>query len=246
MIPRDRRPKKKEELKMSPDAARMMLIVGFLKSFKPGLTTNATLVSALKVLLDISGLNRAYAFLNVPTEEGMSLQELARVDSEEGTEEYTISRSMLMKGMNSGGEPLIQDSEDVDDSTISIHDFKICTVVVLPILNFETQEVEGVLYADKRFASKKLPAHVGYSLRLLSEAVSRALYVHSKEKNYSQAINSYNDFLANAADELEVISENLKKIAAAVGSNPLSELRGYIDGQSTKLHEISQCISQAD
>ena len=118
--------------------------------------------------------------------------------------------------------------------------------MVVPILNFETQEVEGVLYADKRFASKKLPAHVSYSLRLLSEAVSRALYVHSKEKNYSQAINSYNDFLSNAADELEVISENLKKIAAAVGTNPLSELRGYIDGQSTKLHEISQCISQAD
>ena len=110
MIPRDRRQKKKEELKMSPDAARMMLIVGFLKSFKPGLTTNATLVSALTVLLDISGLNRAYAFLNVPTEEGMSLQELARVDSEEGAEDYTISRSMLMQGMSSDGEPLIQDS----------------------------------------------------------------------------------------------------------------------------------------
>ena len=245
MIPRDRRAKK-EELKMSPDAARMMLIVGFLKSFKPGLTTHATLVSALKVLIDISGLNRAYAFMNTPSEEGVNLQEVARVDGEEGVEEYTISRSMLMKGMSSDGEPIIQDSEDVNDATISIHDFKICTVIVVPIMNFETQEVDGVLYADKRFASKKLPAHVDYSLRLLSEAVSRALHVHSKEKIYSQSINSYNEFLGNAADELEVISENLKKIAAAVGTNPLSELRGYIDGQSSKLNEISECISQGE
>jgi len=240
----------------NPVAGRLMLTLGYLQELHASMDVKDLLSNSVDAVLKLTGLDRGYAFIVEYVEDQMSLKEvisrkLGGLDFFE--KDYTISRSMLTKVMQSNGAVIIEDADTDSLSTNSMRDFKIKSVVCLPLvrLNPETQQHDllGVIYADKMMATTKLPKHINATLQTLSQLIVANLDRCQKFKEAKDMCNQYDDYLKNLASEISTIGENLGVITENMEKSSNIEnfqaLNQYISGEHIKLTSIIRNVLAA-
>lgn len=241
---------------INPVASRLMLILGYLQELHASMDVKDLLSNSVDAVLKLTGLDRGYAFIVEYVDDQMSLKEvisrkLGGLDFFE--KDYTISRSMLTKVMQSNGAVIIEDADSDSLSTNSMRDFKIKSVVCLPLVrkNPQTQEVDllGVIYADKMMATTKLPKHIQSTLQTLSQLIVANLDRCQKFKEARDMCEQYDEYLRNLASEintvgenLNVIAENMEKVSSAENFQALHQ---YISGEHMKMTAIIRSVLAA-
>ncbi|WDE98639.1 hypothetical protein PQO03_12410 [Lentisphaera profundi] len=236
-----RRGAKEEDGKMSPDAARLMMAMGFLQMFNPKGGVDDVMEKALSVYMEMTGLERGFAFINAGENGEEDLRECARVQPKPGDASYNLSRSFIKLAIEKK-KIIIEDALDqAVEKSQTVVDFKICSAVVVPV--FIDDELKAVFYMDKQLASKKLPMHLSYSTRLLRDLIARAL---SREiAGVGKAnLDQYSDFLRQILNEMEIVVENLGVITDAFTDYELSDIKEGIDSQVAKLDEVLEALAQ--
>lgn len=237
----NRRGAREEEGRMSPDAARLMMAMGFLQMFNPKDGVDEVMGRALSVYMEMTGLERGFAFINAGENGEEDLRECARVQPKPGDSSYSLSRSFIKKAIESQ-KIIIEDALDQSvNKTQTVMDFNICSAVVVPV--FIEEELKAVFYMDKQLASKKLPTHLSYSTRLLRDLIARAL---QRELNGGGKVDldQYSDFLGQVLGEMEIVVENLGVIADGFTDYELSDIKEGIDSQVEKLDEVLHALAQ--
>lgn len=238
----------------NPVAARMMLMLGYLREIHAANDVKTLLSSAVDSVLKITGLDRGYAFLvNYDGEGKMSLKEVVsrKVGGEDFFEQsYSISKSMLQRVMESSGAVIIDDADSKDvQSTVSMRDFNIKTITCVPItyFNHETQEssLQAILYADKLLSSTKLPSHSRATLQMISQLVSSNLEHCKYLQNMRSACTQYQAYLKNVAEDLTAMEHNLGIISnnlADCAPEDVPTLQEYFDAERSKLVSLAENI----
>ena len=238
---------------MNPIAARMMLIMGYLQELHASLDLRELMSNSVDAILKLTGLDRGYAFVVDYNEAGeMNLNEFIsrKVGGQDFVEkDYTISKSMLTKVLQSNGAVIVDDADQGELSTHSMRDFKIKTLVCMPITKFdkETQKSKllAIIYCDKLLATTKLPGHTQSTLQLLSQLIAENFERCQVYAETTQTLSGVGDYIHHVTEELDVISDNFNVISAKLkedyseaGDKNMNIYLQHIEDQSTKLHEI--------
>ena len=206
---------------MSPMAGRLMLILGYMQEFQGALNLKELYKSAIDAVLSVTGMDRGYGFLIKYKEDKMSLKEIAtrKKGKDFFEEDYTISKSMLKKVIKANGAVIIDDADSAVESTMSMHNFKIKSVVCLPLMLYDKESkkdiLRGVIYADKMM-SGKLPEHARTTLQMLTELIAVNIDRCLKYQDMKETWESYNEFLKDVANELNLVRENLDVISKGI------------------------------
>ena len=129
-----RRGAQEEDVRMSPDAARLMMAMGFLQMYNPKSGIDEVIEKGLAVYMEMTGLERGFAFINAGEGGEQDLREVARVQPKAGDSSYNLSRSFIKKAIDNK-KVIIEDALDQSaDKTQTVVDFKICSAVVVPLL----------------------------------------------------------------------------------------------------------------
>ena len=133
---------------MSPMAGRLMLILGYMQEFQGALNLKDLYNSAIDAVLSITGMDRGYGFLIEYNQDQMSLKEVtSRKKGKDFFEkDYTISKSMLKKVIKANGAVLIDNADTSIESTMSMRDFKIKSLVCLPLMLYDKETKKENFY----------------------------------------------------------------------------------------------------
>ena len=242
----------KEDESMSPMAGRLMLILGYMKELQGALNLKELYNSAIDAVLSVTGMDRGYGFLIQYKQDQMSLKEItSRKKGQDFFEkDYTISKSMLRKVIKANGAVLIDDADTNVESTVSMRDFKIKSLVCLPLMLYDKESkkdvLRGIIYADKMM-SGRLPEHSRTTLQMLTELIAINIDRCLKYKEMQGTWESYNSFFIDVAQELKILSENLGIISSSVRSsddlNNKSEITQQAHAQKTRLIEIMNSLT---
>ena len=237
---------------MSPMAGRLMLILGYMKEFQGALNLQELYNSAIDAVLSVTGMDRGYGFLIEYNQDQMSLKEVtSRKKGKDFFEkDYTISKSMLRKVIKANGAVLIDNADTSVESTMSMRDFKIKSLVCLPLMLYDKESkkdvLRGIIYADKMMAGK-LADHARTTLQMLTELIAVNIDRCLKFQDMQSTWESYNDFFKDVANELNIIKDNLDVICKSVKStNNANEIPTYtqqLKDQQTRIFEIVQGLS---
>ena len=243
---------------VNPISARLMLSLGYLQELHTSLDIYDVMENTLDSVLKITGLDRAYGFLVEDSGDGeLDLKQVgARRAGGDNIHEdsYTISQSLLMEVIEGDGSIILEDADNGSSSSRqSVQDFKITTVVCIPLIYFnpETSErvFQGVVYADQLLAKNDLPAHCRSTLQLLSQMVSGEIHKALKYEEVKKEAASYQIYMEGIATELETISTNVLAIenkCIDLPHNDLSEryLR-LLESQAESLHKIAESLQKS-
>ena len=240
----------------NPIASRLMLILGYLQELHASMDVKDLLSNSVDAVLKLTGLDRGYAFIVEYVDDQMSLKEvisrkIGGLDFFE--KDYTISRSMLTKVMQSNGAVIIEDADTDSLSTNSMRDFKIKSVVCLPLVrkNPENQQMDllGVIYADKMMATTSLPKHIQSTLQTLSQLIVANLDRCQKFKEAKDMCEQYDEYLKNLSGEIHTIGENLGVISENMSQTSnvdnFQALHQYISGEHHKMTSIIRSVLAA-
>ena len=236
-----------QEDSMSPMAGRLMLILGYMKEFQGALNIKDLYNSAIDAVLSVTGMDRGYGFLIQYKQDQMSLKEItSRKKGKDFFEkDYTISKSMLRKVIKANGAVIIDDADTSVESTVSMRDFKIKSLVCLPLMLFDKESkkevLRGIIYADKMMTGK-MPEHSRTTLQMLTELIAINIDRCIKYKEMQGTWESYNSFFKDVANELTILSENVGVISNAVRNakdiDEKNDLTQHTNAQKTRLLEI--------
>ena len=244
MIPT--RQKDTGENSMSPMAGRLMLVLGYMKEFQGALDIKQLYSSAIDAVLSVTGMDRGYGFVVNYKQGQMSLKEVtSRKQGNDFFEnDYTISKTMLKRVIKANGAVIIDDADSSAESTASMRDFNIKSVICLPLIlhDKETKKdiLRGIIYADKMMTGK-LPDHIRTTLQMLTELIALNIDRCLKYQEMTSTLQTYKDFLKMNSQQLEDISDNLGVISEAVEkglNNDHEALLQHTLGQSKELQEI--------
>jgi transcriptional regulator with GAF, ATPase, and Fis domain len=205
---------------MSPMAGRLMLVLGYMKELQGALSLKDLYASAIDAVLSVTGMDRGYGFVIEYKKEQMSLKEITsrKKGNDFFEKDYTISKSMLKKVIKANGAVIIDDADTSTDSTVSMRDFKIKSVVCLPLILHDKENkkdvLRGIIYADKMMTGK-LPDHMRTTLQMLTELIAINIDRCLKYQEMQSTWATYNEFLTMISNELVNIHENLGVIAQA-------------------------------
>ena len=169
--------KQADDTGMSPMAGRLMLVLGYMKEFQGALELKELYSSAIDAVLSVTGMDRGYGFIIEYKQEQMSLKEITsrKKGNDFFEKDYTISKSMLKKVIKANGAVIIDDADTSTESTVSMRDFNIKSVVCLPLILHDKETKKDVLrviiYADKMMTGK-LPDHIRTTLQMLTELIA--------------------------------------------------------------------------
>ena len=237
-------------------AARLMLMLGYLQELHSSMDVKDLLSNSVDAVLKLTGLDRGYAFITQIDEDGdMSLKEIIsrKVGGLDFFEkDYTISRSMLEKVMSGDGSVIIEDADEAQ-STNSMRDFKIKSVVCIPLKSKdpETGEINllGIIYADKMMAKTNLPKQIRQSLQVLTQLIVANMNRCQKYREALDTCKQYNNYIKNLGDEVHTVSENLGVITDnmfnAKELPQFKQMSQYIDGEQDKLNSIIHSLIEA-
>lgn len=234
---------------MSPMAGRLMLILGYMKEFQGALNLNDLYNSAIDAVLSITGMDRGYGFLIEYNQDQMSLKEVtSRKKGKDFFEkDYTISKSMLRKVIKANGAVLIDNADTSLESTMSMRDFKIKSLVCLPLMLYDKETkkdvLRGIIYADKMMAGK-LAEHARTTLQMLTELIAVNIDRCLKFQEMQTTWDSYNDFFKDVANELNIIKDNLDVISKGVKKvNDEEEMASYTQHVKDQQKRINEIVS---
>ncbi|MCM8533357.1 MAG: GAF domain-containing protein [Lentisphaeraceae bacterium] len=244
------RPNPNDE-KMSPMAGRLMLVLGYMKEFQGALDIKDLYASAIDAVLSVTGMDRGYGFVIEYKQEQMSLKEITsrKKGSDFFEQDYTISKSMLKKVIKANGAVIIDDADSSTESTVSMRDFKIKSVVCLPLIlhDKDTQKdvLRGIIYADKMMTGK-LQDHIRTTLQMLTELIAINIDRCLKYQDMNSTVDTYNEFLKMTGERLSDVSDNLGVISEAVEKdNPDDHqtLLGHTVDQGNELGSIIENLT---
>ena len=230
---------------VNPIASRLMLMLGYLQELHSSMDVKDLLSSSVDAVLKLTNLDRGYAFITEVDDDGdLSLNKVIsrKVGGLDFFEkDYTISRSMLEKVTSGDGSVIIEDADETQ-STNSIRDFKIKSIVCLPLKskNPETGEINllGVIYADKMMAKTNLPKQIKTSLQVLTQLIVANIHRCQKYREALDTCKQYNSYIKNLGEEVYTVSENLGVITDNMfNTKELSQFKNlaqYIDGEQEK------------
>ena len=237
---------------MSPMAGRLMLILGYMKEFQGALNLKELYNSAIDAVLSVTGMDRGYGFLIEYNQDQMSLKEVtSRKKGKDFFEkDYTISKSMLRKVIKANGAVLIDNADTSVESTMSMRDFKIKSLVCLPLMLYDKESkkdvLRGIIYADKMMAGK-LADHARTTLQMLTELIAVNIDRCIKFQDMQSTWDSYNEFFKDVANELNIIKDNLDVICKSVkkteNENEISTYTQHLKDQQARILEIVQGLS---
>jgi len=237
---------------MSPMAGRLMLILGYMKEFQGALNLKELYNSAIDAVLSVTGMDRGYGFLIEYNQDQMSLKEVtSRKKGQDFFEkDYTISKSMLRKVIKANGAVLIDNADTSVESTMSMRDFKIKSLVCLPLMLYDKESkkdvLRGIIYADKMMAGK-LAEHARTTLQMLTELIAINIDRCIKFQDMQSTWDSYNDFFKEVANELNIIKDNLdvicKGVKTANSENEIPTYTQHLKDQQNRIAEIVQGLS---
>lgn len=240
-----KKPPAKDE--MSPMAGRLMLILGYMKEFQGALNLKDLYNSAIDAVLSITGMDRGYGFLIEYNQDQMSLKEVtSRKKGQDFFEkDYTISKSMLRKVIKANGAVLIDNADTSLESTMSMRDFKIKSLVCLPLMLYDKETkkdvLRGIIYADKMMAGK-LADHARTTLQMLTELIAVNIDRCLKFQDMQSTWDSYNDFFKDVANELNIIKDNLDVIGKGVKNTKdeqeMATFTQHLKDQQARINEI--------
>jgi hypothetical protein len=185
--------------------------MGYLQEFKPRCSLRETMLSAVDILLKVSGQERGFAFILGASDTGeVDFTEVAsRNNGKDG--QFFLSRSLIVQAVASDTGVLIEDATE-GNGTNSMRDLKLRSVIVLPIYSAkgkDKKEVRALLYADRQFASSKIPAHTKQTLRGLAGMLSDALDACEDYNASVERCQAYSEYLRSVAYEIELVKEDL-------------------------------------
>ena len=245
-----------KEYSVNQSSNRLMMMLGYLQELHSSTDIRELLSSSVDAVLKLTGLDRGYAFITEYHEDQMSLQEVVSrkvggLDFKE--KDYKISKSMLQRVLQGDGSVIIENADLNSISSNSMRDFKIKSLVYLPLnqVDPETKETRllGVIYADKMMATAALPAHTQSTLQMLMQMIVSNI---GRCMSYQEAIdtcNQYNEYFKNLADELTTIHGNIAVIAEnmekSVGQDSFKSLGKYLTGEQQKMSSIIGSVQEA-
>ena len=238
------------EVRTSPDAARLQLVMGYLQEFKPRCSLRETMLSAIDILIKVSGQERGYAFILGASDTGeVDFTEVAsRSNGKEG--QFLLSRSLIVQSVGSDAGVLIEDASE-GNGTNSMRDLKLRSVIVLPIYSAkgkDKKEVRALLYADRQFASSKIPAHTKQTLRGLAGMLADALDACEDYSASVERCQAYAEYLKSVAFEIEKVKEDLDSSCSRIESGNLKirEIEAEkLLSEAARLTEIAQLVGGA-
>ena len=243
---------KAEEESMSPMAGRLMLILGYMKELQGALNLKDLYNSAIDAVLSVTGMDRGYGFLIQYKQDQMSLKEItSRKKGQDFFEkDYTISKSMLRKVIKANGAVVIDNADTNVESTVSMRDFKIKSLVCLPLMLYDKESkkevLRGIIYADKMMTGK-LPEHSRTTLQMLTELIAINIDRCIKYKDMQGTWESYNTFFVDVAQELKILSDNLGIISNSMSNatdiSQKNELTQQANAQKRRLIEIMNSLT---
>ena len=123
-----RRGPQDEDARMSPDAARLMMAMGFLQMYNPKDGVDDVIEKGLAVYMEMTGLERGFAFINAGQNGAEDLREVARVQPRAGDSSYSLSRSFIKKAIEDK-KIIIEDALDQSaERSQTVVDFQICYI----------------------------------------------------------------------------------------------------------------------
>jgi hypothetical protein len=232
---------------MSPMAGRLMLILGYMKEFQGALNIKELYNSAIDAVLSVTGMDRGYGFLIKYDQDQLSLKEItSRKKGKEFFEnDYTISKSMLRQVIKANGAVIIDNADTSVESTVSMRDFKIKSVVCLPLMLYDKESkkdvLRGIIYCDKMM-SGKLADHARTTLQMMTELVAVNIDRCLKFQEMQGTWDSYNGFFKDISTELTILSDNMDIISSHIeNSTNLDDqalLTQQVNDQKDRMHEI--------
>lgn len=236
---------------MSPMAGRLMLILGYMKEFQGALNIKELYNSAIDAVLSVTGMDRGYGFLIEYNQDQMSLKEVtSRKKGKDFFEkDYTISKSMLKKVIKANGAVLIDNADTSVESTVSMRDFKIKSLVCLPLMLYDKESkkeiLRGIIYADKMMAGK-LADHARTTLQMLTELIAINIDRCLRFQEMQSTWDSYNDFFRDIANELNIIKDNLDIIGKGVkkteDKKEMESFTQHLFAQQARINEIANSL----
>jgi len=244
-----------KEQSINPVTKRLMLILGYLQELHSSMTIEDLMASSVDAVLKITGLDRGYAFLVQDVDGTASLKEVIsrKIGGMNlGDSECNISRSLLTDVMQGSGAVIIEDADQGADSTDSVRDFNIKSMVCLPLVTKPKEgegELVGIIYADKLLSRTKLPSHTRTTLQMLSQLIVANLGRCGEYMGAVSSCNEYNTYFHNIADEFDTITENLGVIGANLSAvkdlAAAKEMSEYLKGEQQKLVNIIHSVVEA-
>ncbi|MCH2207087.1 MAG: FHA domain-containing protein [Lentisphaerales bacterium] len=245
-----------KEYSVNQTSNRLMLLLGYLQELHSSTDIKELLSSSVDAVLKLTGLDRGYAFITEQQGDQLGLQEvvsrkLGGLDLKE--QDYKISKSMLLKVLQGDGSVIIEDADAEASSSNSMRDFKIKSLVCLPLnkINPETKEktLLGIIYADKMMATTSLPQNTKTTLQMLIQMIIANIDRCMTFQNTTGTCQQYNDYFANLSDELATIHNNLKVISENMeksqGKDSFKSLAQYLTGEQQKMNTIIQNVNEA-
>ena len=229
-------------------SARLMKVAALNQKLLECETSSQIYQNALDAVLHITGLDRGYGF-RVKQEEsgGLNVKEvLARTIGGETIleKDFTISRSIMTKVLESGGAAIIEDADNTNEATVSILNFKIKTVICLPLMRKNDQgekELVGLIYADRTLNPSPLPKGITKSLQSLCDIVANHLVRCINNENKIYACREYENYFESLQVEVDKIQQHLHNASISIEQEPdtdASMISNYISDCTTALDNL--------
>ena len=229
----------------NPISARLMKITALNQRIIECETTAQIYQMAIDTVLHITGLDRGYGFAVKQKGEGLNVKEvLARTAGGETIleKDFTISRSVMTKVLESGGTAIIEDVDNTQEATVSLLNFKIKTVICLPLTRTTEQgekELIGLIYADRTMSTSPLPPGIAKSMQSLCDLTAKNLVRCIQSENKIYTCNEYENYFETLQLEVDKIQQYLHNASVTIEQEPDTE-------PEVISNHLSECITALD
>lgn len=200
-------------------------------------------------LLPLSGLERGYAFLVETNDDQLNLKEVCSQRAGGGEfsdKQFSISRGIVSRCLESNGSVIV-DEADERQTTHSMRDMKIRSVICLPLM--VDGELMGIVYADKMLATHRIPTPLRTTLQQLCRFAALNLDRCRNIENVKDTCKQYDGYLKSVQLEIATIGENLEVISQACAraddSQSLANVAAYIQNEAGNLERLSGALRAA-
>ncbi|MDD7985437.1 hypothetical protein PQO01_10795 [Lentisphaera marina] len=236
---------------VSTSVSRQLLSIAFKNKLFECHTIADVFSLTLDTALLMTGLERAYGFINTANEsEEIKLNEILAKNSDFITlkeNHFTISQSIINSAIKSHDSIYISNSDIIKQKSASMYDFDIKTIICLPLSirdNSSREHLLGILYLDKQYASHHLPKKLTNNLKIIASMATKSIYQLSNTK--STCPPDLHDKLQYIKTEIGNLKSHLQTSSALINKyqhgNP-SAIKTRLRECRKDLHRLSKIIS---
>ncbi|MDD7984735.1 FHA domain-containing protein [Lentisphaera marina] len=217
------------EKAINPTVSRLLHIIAFKREVI-NLTSSADIFSfAIDTVLRITELDRAYAFQVNSEDDQLKVKEVIAKNSDFSIieeEDFSISRSIMTKVLENQGSVFIQDADKEVNSTVSMANFNIKTVICLPLTvknEAGERELIGIIYADKTLSTTPLPSGISSSLQSMRKISSHHLVRTMMNDEAKSDVDGFKNYFANLKEEMQKIRDYLADTSEHIAGGTSSD-----------------------